>query len=369
MRMTERIVRPLLSALLWIGFAAAPLFAAAQTYTVTDLGVQTGYNSSWAIFINAQGEITGCSDSSTSPSNLCQGYSASAADLWNGNGLQNIGALPGDDSTAGYYINDSGYIVGYSAIYEYNSGHAFLWTPTGGMTDLGTLPGGDAYSAAQAMTSTGVIVGESLVANGDVDAVLWIPNGGTYQIVDEGTLPGSPYTYPYAINGKQQIVGIAYLNQAGTQYHAFSWSQAAGWKDLGTLKGAAKGTVNNSWASWNNNKGVAVGVSTSKKYPNGVAVSWSSAGKIHTIGTLPGGTSSFAGFTTDAGVVLGESMQPDGFNHAFLWTSKTKFQDLNDLIPPNSGWLLNHASAMNASGQIVGYGTINGATHAFLLTP
>jgi probable HAF family extracellular repeat protein len=359
MNIRESVATWLLSALL---FAAS---AAAQTYTVTDLGVQTGYNSSWAIFINSSGQITGCSDSTTTQSNICAGLSSSAADLWSDGKLKNIGALKGDNSTAGYFISDSGDIVGYSDVYAENSGHAFLWTPTGGMKDLGTLPGGKGYSVADAMTSTGVIVGESVVANGDVHGVLWVPKGTAHHIEDIGILPGAPYTYPYAINESQQVVGIAYFNEAGTQYHAVSWSQASGWKDLGTLAG--KG--NNSWASWNNNKGVAVGVSTSKKYPNGVAVSWNSAGKIETIGTLPGGTSSFAGFINDAGEILGESLQPDGFNHAFTWSPKNHFQDLNDLIPSGSGWLLNHASCMNASGQIVGYGTINGATHGFLLTP
>src|SRR5262245_12387301 len=43
--------------------------------------------------------------------------------------------------------------------------------------------------------------------------------------------------------------------------------------------------------------------------------------------------------------------------------------DLNDLIPPGSGWLLEVAAAINDAGQITGTGTVNGCTHAFLLTP
>jgi probable HAF family extracellular repeat protein len=44
-------------------------------------------------------------------------------------------------------------------------------------------------------------------------------------------------------------------------------------------------------------------------------------------------------------------------------------QDLNSLIPANSGWTLIEANAINTSGQIVGYGNHNGFNHAFLLTP
>ena len=43
--------------------------------------------------------------------------------------------------------------------------------------------------------------------------------------------------------------------------------------------------------------------------------------------------------------------------------------DLNNLIPANSGWLLQQATAINDQGQIVGYGTLNGQSEAFLLTP
>jgi hypothetical protein len=42
--------------------------------------------------------------------------------------------------------------------------------------------------------------------------------------------------------------------------------------------------------------------------------------------------------------------------------------DLNDLIQPNSGWVLQEALAANNAGSIVGYGLHNGLSHAFLLT-
>jgi probable HAF family extracellular repeat protein len=59
----------------------------------------------------------------------------------------------------------------------------------------------------------------------------------------------------------------------------------------------------------------------------------------------------------------------NGTQHAFLWTKRTGWFDLNDLIPSNSGWELEVAYDVNDWGQITGYGLINGKTHAFLLTP
>jgi hypothetical protein len=43
--------------------------------------------------------------------------------------------------------------------------------------------------------------------------------------------------------------------------------------------------------------------------------------------------------------------------------------DLNTLIPSNSGWELIEARDINDQGQIVGWGVIHGATHAYLLHP
>ena len=40
-------------------------------------------------------------------------------------------------------------------------------------------------------------------------------------------------------------------------------------------------------------------------------------------------------------------------------------QDLNGLIPANSGWFLSTANAINNAGQVTGQGTINGESHAF----
>jgi cell division protein FtsW (lipid II flippase) len=44
-------------------------------------------------------------------------------------------------------------------------------------------------------------------------------------------------------------------------------------------------------------------------------------------------------------------------------------QNLNQLIPSNSGWQLILADSINVQGQITGQGNINGQQHAFLLTP
>ena len=52
---------------------------------------------------------------------------------------------------------------------------------------------------------------------------------------------------------------------------------------------------------------------------------------------------------------------------AFLY-SDGKMVDLNSLLPANSGWTQLAANAINDYSQMVGYGTIDGQTHAFLMS-
>jgi probable HAF family extracellular repeat protein len=285
--------------------------------------------------------------------------------------MQDLGHLSSYDVSVAYVVNDSGTVVGYAGNSQTGNAHGFVWTQKGGiMVDLGTLTGSTGWSEAAAITSKGVIVGSSYISKGgnnQDDAVLWtMSDGGNYQIQDEDVLPGFPHVYPYDINDKQLVTGIACQDtNCNNPYHAFLWSSAKGWKDLGTLLGGKF-----SYGSWVNTSGVIAGASTSAKYPNGVSVYWDTKRKIHSIGTLPGGTSSFPGFITDSGEILGESTVSGGDNHAYIWTKKLKkMQDLNNMIPKNSGWDLHHAAAIDSHGHIVGYGTINGVDHGFLLTP
>jgi probable HAF family extracellular repeat protein len=87
------------------------------------------------------------------------------------------------------------------------------------------------------------------------------------------------------------------------------------------------------------------------------------------LGELAGDDASGAGSVNKAGVIVGESALSDGSRQrAVLWDDNG-VADLNMLIPPDSGWDLWSASAINDKGQIVGYGRYNGDSAVFLLTP
>jgi uncharacterized membrane protein len=69
------------------------------------------------------------------------------------------------------------------------------------------------------------------------------------------------------------------------------------------------------------------------------------------------------------GSVVGTATPQSGLPVGALWTPDGTMYDLNRLIDPASGWVLQSALAVNAHGQIVGHGTWNGQSRAFLLRP
>lgn len=91
-------------------------------------------------------------------------------------------------------------------------------------------------------------------------------------------------------------------------------------------------------------------------------------GVTRDLGVPAGGNLSRARGMNDSGDVVGEWRILVGGQQrfkAFLYEDG-RMKDMNALIPAGSGWDLTGAQAVNEPGQIVGAGTINNQTHAFL---
>jgi probable HAF family extracellular repeat protein len=84
------------------------------------------------------------------------------------------------------------------------------------------------------------------------------------------------------------------------------------------------------------------------------------------IGTL-GGVSASARAINDSGDVVGVSTDAAGAERAFIWDDTNGMQDLNTFLVPGSGWVLRKAHEINNLGDVVGEGTFNLYTRAFLL--
>ena len=127
---------------------------------------------------------------------------------------------------------------------------------------------------------------------------------------------------------------------------------------------APRGTGKQSCAGSINNLGHAAGFFGDRSVKH--ACLWQ-YNQIIDLGTL-GGTYGAARAINDHDQVVGCSSTADGVAHAFLYDNGGMI-DLNTWLPPASGWVLTGANDINNSGWIVGQGTLNGQTHAFLLTP
>jgi probable HAF family extracellular repeat protein len=338
--------------------------ASAQTYTITDLGVLKGENESSGFWINDLGDVVGCSDTQTTYGYPCTGLVlGQRAFYWSsGKGMKQLASLPGGTVSGAIGINDAGAVVGYSNV----KGHAatdffaVVWSPSGAITNLGTLSGGSSSAAFQ-INSAGEISGDSFMPGGVVNAARWTNN----KIKNVGRLQGAIFSAGLAINDNSYIVGESVFSY-GPPFvsHGFLWNGSA-MKDLGTLPG---GTT--SMANAINSYGVIVGQSNGLRTAGQWhAVQWNASGKIRDLGLLKGGTYSVAFGVNNSGVVVGYGNIATNAPHASIWTAAKGMQDLNTLIPQNSGWTLINANAINNVGQITGYGTIHGYNHAFVLTP
>jgi probable HAF family extracellular repeat protein len=313
--------------------------AVAQSYTLTDLGTFGGTNS-YATAINDHGEVVGYAQESDGNQ---------IAFIWTATGgLHSLGTLSGYSSSGAQGINNLRQVVGW--LFGSAGSHAFVWTKSGGMKDLGTLGGG--ASTAYGINNSGEVVGYSRNADGNLHAFAWTESGG---MKDLGTLGGN-VSEAWGINDFGEVVGYSSLAGDST-YHAFLWTQASGMQDLGTL-----GDVASSVALAVSGSGQVVGYAFTPY--RSIAFDWN---QNHGMQSLNVGTGSGASAINAANEVVGW-FEANGTS-AFLWTPAQHAQNLNSLIPPNSGWFLSSAFGINRSGQIAAWGEIGGAIQAVLLTP
>ena len=341
----DRLRRAATISALAIGLVLAAGPAARAGYIITSLGGINGGDSSIADGINASGQIVGLALGGL-PNNTFGAF------LYSGGTMTSLGTLPGDVSSAAYSINASGQVVGISsnggsgyfpanvppALYQ-----AFLYSG-GTMTGLGTL--GGASSEAYGINNAGQVVGVADTASGHQLAFLY--SGGT--MTNLGSIAPNSFSVALAINNAGQITGQSTVPSTATN-HAFLYSNGT-MNDLGTLGGL------NSGGNAINASGEVAGYSTLAGDLITHAFLYSN-GTTSDLGTLGG--NSVANGLNDSGQVVGDSETPNGAETAFLYSGGT-MTNLNNLIPADSGWYLVDATAINDSGQIVGWATTTTAS-------
>ncbi|MGA2257347.1 MAG: DUF3466 family protein [Thermoguttaceae bacterium] len=279
--------------------------------------------------------------------------------------VTDLGNLPDGMASIAYGINNNGQVAG-DAQTSKSLQQAFLYSG-GAMQSLGTLPGGN-QSWAYGINNNGQVVGYSFVDPYSSNPHAFIYSNGAMQ--DLGTLPGGSSSWAYGINNKGQVVGNSYSNprntDAGLSEGPFAFLYSNGvMQDLGTLPGGSS-----SYAYGINNKGQVTGWSETYG-PNGENTAAHaflySGGVMQDLGTL-GGQSSFAtGINDDGNVVGGAYTSGNATFQAFLYSNGV-MQDLGTLGGPDS-----NSQGINNRGQVVGYADTsisdiygNFVSHAFL---
>lgn len=249
------------------------------------------------------------------------------------------------------------------------------------VTQLGNAyNGGSGFDNAKGINNSGQVVGYSSTGGFAQGAVLWQPSSNTPTVLISGIPNGGLPFYDGAngINSSGQVVGYS---GGGNSTHAALWQPGSTTAiDLNTLGGGGL-FGGNSTATSINNSGQVVGYSNSNISPyTGSAMSYF-GGSPHAVLWQSGSTTpidlgspvSSNGFSqatgiNDSGQVVGYAGSGSGGASAFLWESgSTTATWLGGL-----GGDISKASAINASGQIVGDSTymppgyIYGDSHAVL---
>ncbi len=326
---------------------------ASTIYNVVDLG-SLGGSFSQARAVNDSGEITGVAD--------VTGNSAYHTALWTNaaSGAVDLGTLGGTSSQA-YGINSSGQVVGTANLTGDTVAHAALWTNvTSGAIDLGTL--GGTSSQAKDVNSSGEVVGmANLTGDTVAHAALW--TNATSGAIDLGTLGGTS-SQANGINSFGQVVGAANVTGDATSHAALWTNGSSPGIDLGTLGGSSSQANGINDSGW-----IAGQADVTGDAANHACVWTNSSSPPIDLGTL-GGTYSQANGINASGQMVGWAYLSNSTSHAVLWMNDSSpAVDLNTLIPTNSGWVLASSYAINDSGEIVGYGIINGNPQGFALIP
>lgn len=324
-------------------------FSTADTWSIEPLPTLGG-TQNFAFSVNESAQVVGFSYLFVSANNRFAFLGDTVS------GSLGLGSL--DKHSFAFGINDAAnvQVVGYTQP-DGNSINfrAFLWDATNGMQDLGNLGGTSAQ--ARAINDSGEVVGFSTNGSGEFKAFIWDSTNG---IQDIGTLGGTQAS-ARGINNLGEVVGTSEDVGVGEQF-AFIWDSVNGMSTLETFP-----SLSYSLAEDINESSVACGEAESILGPSRATI-WS-GGFATDLGTL-GGDSSIAYGINDNNEVVGSSDTAGGDTHAFGWDNvlaNPVMTDLNDLLSPGSGWVLNVAREINNAGDIVGWGTLNGNSTAFIL--
>lgn len=333
-------------------------------YTITDLGTLGG-KESVATSLNERGEVVGWAEDSGG---------VQRPFIWSESG--GMIQIPGGETQGHCYINDSGLVVG-CFMMGTTPVEAFLWDRENGLTSLDGLPDGCPHIAG--INNGGEVAGWVSMQNGAYHGIPFVRTSKG-ELVFPGVVDGLQCLV-FGIDDEGCLVGdrARSLQEPRT---AFVWSAKEGYRDLESMEEYTHGS-----ARGMSEGGRVFGSCFKRDIFTSRAVVWAGSGEAIDLGSLGKARNEPRGVNNRGQVVglAGKKLTvPEKWRSAkaalgigdypwaecaVLWEDG-EIHDLNDLIPPDSGWdRLGPAWDINDKGQIVGAGEKNGDLHAFLLSP
>ena len=342
---SARLLR--LAVLVGLGLVSVRQAVAQTGYVVEDLGTLPGDDSSVASAINENGDVVGWSMGPAGPRAFLHTRAG---------GMVALPGLPDRPRSVARDINDAGVIVGSASAGGTDLGHAVLWSG-GSVQDLGTL-GTGFYSEAWGVNNLGEVVGWSDTSGASgltgVHGFLYSEAEGMVDLT-----PTSDTGYAEDINDAGQVTG--YRTAFGGVYHAFRWQEGT-FLDLGVLPGFAYSV---GWAI--NESGQVAGNSTTASGSSERLFRFTDGAVLQDLGGV--GEHNVAWGINASGEVVGTRGQSQ--KRAVRYTDAGGLEELDTLIDGSLGWVLLAAHDINDDGEIVGYASnsFTGQTHAVRLQP
>jgi hypothetical protein len=277
-----------------------------------------------------------------SPSGVVAGITdAHRAVIWRREtGLRELSVPEGFHYTEPAAITKSGDIVVNAFDAQTRVRRAFIYSNS----SVAALVGNQTF--AHGASPSGLIVGEWVPeGNPRGDGVYWNNNvPHSIGLCCGGTIK--------AANKAGNLIGDAYDAQG--RYHAFVWNRSRGQRMVGPAEGYSSAVAINDAGH--------------------ILLQVGSEGYLDKVGRLQHLELSSRLYNNvrtlnNCDVVIGGYGPDSDHYRAFQWSAAAGFQDLNSLIPRDSGWVLESATAINDRGEIVGRGDFDRDDRGFLLIP
>jgi uncharacterized membrane protein len=319
--------------------------------------------------LGAVGDDTQAQGEAGSPNGLAAGNSYGTGPTsvfsWSSSGgLVGLPSAPGRPWTKVGGINDAGTVVGTSATTSFGSDpRPMIWQDS--VRKRLPLPHGLAYGRAYSVNDSGMVAGSAGGSGLSYD--LCTLYNGTKTTVIRQTLPDGSYcSEAFGINDAGRVVGIGIDPNNPARNVAFVIDTAT--KTTYTL-GGTKGR-NGAIAFGVSEAGQVVG-SSMQDQGDGVPFIWTESTGMVQI-PLPKGTSSGeARGVNSAGWVVGYAAS--AYSIPFVYDGTHTYR-LADLLPAGSGWDLSKntssaAMSISEDGVIIGTGVRDGQVRAFAMIP